>query len=525
MSDFDEVMDIINQGRISPMPKHPSKEDPLKMVTLPGEKIRWFGKLDAGFEMYGRSSVDIIVGASSYRLIFFLEMVRIIKSRFYCRSYWFNVDLENTIWHHKKGLRKREYNSLHLAPPVYKKGLVSKEIIINNIATRVDGEQENTFECTLSGLKWLNPQTKKFEGGKAEQLHQQIMGFYNQRQPVPFQVICALITNPDLLEDDLFETEPEEGQTIQEDARVEKPIPAPKPKTKPAPSEKSTKLESAPPAQTADKKEDKKPAFKWKKAASTALDVGSKIKGGLEVIGKAASAAAASGAESIKEITEKGAETVKKAGESIRETAQEAFSERAVNAGSSVGICAACGTPMRSGSLFCGKCGQKVTDRVVEEMKDHIKGKAEDFAVGKAKSMLDEEEKSSTPVQEDLRAKTISKSDLPVNITNPLKEAGIKTLGDLADQVKADPAVLGKIKGIGPASIGKIKKAIADVPLKAAPPPTVKQAKCRKCGKPVQTDWSFCPHCQEPVINSCPQCGVKIQEGWAFCPMCKTKLE
>ena len=243
------------------------------------------------------------------------------------------------------------------------------------------------------------------------------------------------------------------------------------------------------------------------------------------MIGKAASAAAASGAESIKEITEKGAETVKKAGESIRETAQEAFSERAVNAGSSVGICAACGTPMRSGSLFCGKCGQKVTDRVVEEMKDHIKGKAEDFAVGKAKSMLDEEEKSSTPVQEDLRAKTISKSDLPVNITNPLKEAGIKTLGDLADQVKADPAVLGKIKGIGPASIGKIKKAIADVPLKAAPPPTVKQAKCRKCGKPVQTDWSFCPHCQEPVINSCPQCGVKIQEGWAFCPMCKTKLE
>jgi hypothetical protein len=274
------------------------------------------------------------------------------------------------------------------------------------------------------------------------------------------------------------------------------------------------------------KKEDKKPALKWKKAASTALDVGSKLKGGLDVIGKAASAAAASGAESIKEITEKGAETVKKAGESIRETAQETITERAASAGSAVRICAACGALTRSGSLFCGKCGQKVPDRIVVEVKDQIKGKAEDLAVGKAKAMLDEEQKkSATIVEEEIRSKTISKSGLPGNITRPLKKVSIKTLGDLADQVKADPAMLGKIKGIGPAAIKKIKDVVTDVPAKVAAQPAFKQAQCRKCGKHIQLDWSFCPHCQEPVINSCPQCGVEIQEGWAFCPMCKAKLE
>jgi len=278
-------------------------------------------------------------------------------------------------------------------------------------------------------------------------------------------------------------------------------------------------------AQTVEKEEDKKPAFKWKKMASTALDVGSKLKGGLDVIGKAASAAAASGAETIKEITEKGAETVKKAGESIRETAQETLAERAASAGSAVRICAACGAPMRSGSLFCGKCGQKIADRAVEEVKDHIKGKVEDAAVEKAKAMLDEEEKSTPTAEVDIRSKAISKSSLPANITKPLKKAGIKTLGGLADQVKADPAMLDKIKGIGPASIGKIKEAVADVPVQITPPPAVKQTKCRKCGQPVQMDWSFCPHCQEPVIKSCPQCGAEIQKEWKFCPMCTAQLE
>jgi hypothetical protein len=276
----------------------------------------------------------------------------------------------------------------------------------------------------------------------------------------------------------------------------------------------------------AQKKEDKKPALKWKKAASTALDVGSKLKGGLDVIGKAASAAAASGAESIKGISEKGAQTVKKAGGSIRETAGETFVERGASAGSPVGICAACGRPMRPGSLFCGKCGQKVADRVIEEVKDQIKGKAEDLAVDKAKSILEEDqEKSATSTEEDIRSKTISTSDLPANIAKPLKKAGIKTLGDLADQVAAEPEMLNNIKGIGPAAIKKIKDVVADVPAKVAAQPAFKQAMCRKCGKSIQVGWSFCPYCQEPVINSCPRCGVEIQEDWAFCPMCKAKLE
>jgi len=261
MSHTDKVMELVDQGRLSPMPKHPSQDDPLQMVTLPDEKIRWFGKLDADIEMFGRTGVgssskyttfDILVGASSYRLIFFLEK-GLIKSSFDSRSYWFDVDLEDTIWHHKKGLRKREYTSLHLAPPTYKKSLVSREIIITNVATRADGKQENTFECTLSSLKWLDPQTRKFEKGKADQLYQQIMEFYNQRQPATFLTLCLLVDDPESLKDIFFATEPAEGQAIQVteaatprpgtkpaegqaiqvDAPVEKPKPAPKPAIRP----------------------------------------------------------------------------------------------------------------------------------------------------------------------------------------------------------------------------------------------------------------------------------------------------
>ena len=267
-----------------------------------------------------------------------------------------------------------------------------------------------------------------------------------------------------------------------------------------------------------------KPPFKWKKVASRALDVGTKLKGGLDVVGKAVSTAAAAGSDSVKDLAEKGTESVKKASASIRETTQDAFSEGNAGAGLPVHLCPACGAPMRSGALFCGKCGRKKAEKVVNEVKEHIKGKVEDALVEKAKAKL-EEEKPSPEVAEDIRLKPISKSGLPANIIKPLEKARFKTLGDLADFLAEKPDDMEKIKGIGPAAIKKIKQTVSGVPAKKVVEPMIEPAQCQKCGQPLQKDWSFCPNCQEPIARRCPHCGKKVEKDWKFCPMCTAALE
>ena len=352
MSDTDKIMDLMNQGRLSPMPKNPPKDNPLQMVTLPDEKIRWFGKLDADIEMFGvgggsskYTTFDILVGASPYRLVFFHER-GMIKSSFLSRSYWFDLDLEGQIWRHKKGLRRREYTSLHLAPPVYKKGLGSRKIIITNIATRTDGKQENIFECNLSSLKWLNPQTKKFEGGKADQLHQQIMEFYNQRLPVTFQVLCVLVADPDRLEDIFFATEPAEGQAIQVDAPVEKPKPAPKPAKRPV---------SAPAAKTCP-------------SCGKSLHPDAKFCGGC-------GAQFGDKVEPVKAKPEPKPKT--KSTHSKKSTKQESAPQ--------LTVCPSCGKELHPDVKFCGGCGARFDKQKAKPTKSRKKTKPQTCAgCGKA---------------------------------------------------------------------------------------------------------------------------------------------
>ena len=275
-------------------------------------------------------------------------------------------------------------------------------------------------------------------------------------------------------------------------------------------------------AQTADKKKTKKPAFGWKKVATTALDVGSKLKGGLDMIGKVTSAAATSGAVTIREIAEKGTESVKRAGESIKDAAQETFTDAAVSTGVGGPVCLACGAPNRSGALFCRKCGQKIAERAVEEVKDHLKGKVENAVVDRVKKDLEEEEVQTS--EQDLREEKIDSADLSANIIKPLKKAGIKTMGDLADRAAEAHDKLLEIKGIGSASIEKIKEAVANIPpaVKATVEPSGQV--CRNCGKPIHPEWSFCPYCKTAIQSVCPNCGVKINEEWKFCPICQASL-
>jgi uncharacterized OB-fold protein len=278
---------------------------------------------------------------------------------------------------------------------------------------------------------------------------------------------------------------------------------------------------------------EKKKRDSWKKAASTALDVGTKLKGGWDIFSKAASAATSSAAGSIKEAATKTAESAEKAGESLKQSVEETISKPGK---APIGVCAACGAPMRPGALFCGKCGQKAAEKVVEEVKDQVQGKIEDKVVEKAKEFLEEDQSSEEIAPRDI---SIKESGLPKNIVSALEKGKFKTMGELADQAAADISKLSSLKGIGPAAIKQIKKAVKDTPVqvKEKPAPQVKKKKqpeqktvkgtvnkCLKCGKELQPDWTFCPYCQHPVQGVCPKCGHKIELDWLYCPMCNTKI-
>ena len=267
----------------------------------------------------------------------------------------------------------------------------------------------------------------------------------------------------------------------------------------------------------------------WKKAASTALDVGSKIKGGWEVFSKAASSATSSAAGSIKEAATKTVESAEQAGKSLKQSLEETISK---SGKAPLIVCAACGAPMRPGALFCGKCGQKAAEKVVEEVKDQVKGKIEDKVVEEAKEFLEEEK---SPKEIAPRDTPIKESGLLKNIVSALEKGGFKTMGELADQAAEDISKLSSLKGVGPAAIKDIKKAIMDVPaqVKEKPDPQIDKKKsskqrainkCLKCGKELQPDWAFCPYCQHPVRATCPKCGQKIETDWLYCPICNTKI-
>jgi len=49
---------------------------------------------------------------------------------------------------------------------------------------------------------------------------------------------------------------------------------------------------------------------------------------------------------------------------------------------------------------------------------------------------------------------------------------------------------------------------------------------CPQCGRPVQSEWQFCPYCEAELKHPCPQCDYLLEPDWKRCPQCgapKTK--
>jgi RNA polymerase subunit RPABC4/transcription elongation factor Spt4 len=49
---------------------------------------------------------------------------------------------------------------------------------------------------------------------------------------------------------------------------------------------------------------------------------------------------------------------------------------------------------------------------------------------------------------------------------------------------------------------------------------------CKKCGKTILEEWTFCPYCRREFETiPCPLCQQIIKTSWDFCPYCKESVK
>lgn len=353
MTETDKLIKFVNEGIIPPLPKGQSMEN-LSPPTLPDEVIAWIGTVNTDPIMfigvtkkYGLT--DVTVGISPYRIMFCGKPA--FSNKVYSRTYWFQVDFEGTLWQ-RGTIGKEQYTSLSLSPPKHKKGVLSREIVLTNTATRTDGRQDKTFETTLSNLKWRNPQTGKFEGGKSDNLFQQIMEFYNQRRPITLRALLLLASDPEALEEEMLATQPAEGQAIQVTApatvpQSEQPLPqaTPQPVSVPPPA---TPLPRPQPAQ----RRPQQPASDQPEIACPVC--GKALRPGVKFCGGC-------GAKFDEETSASVVKPKPKTFPSPKNTEPVSMPAETV--------CPSCGQTLQPGINFCGSCGARLDESTVKPVK------------------------------------------------------------------------------------------------------------------------------------------------------------
>lgn len=304
-SELKRIMGVLGKGGPSPFGKRKDKirgGGPTAVVTFAGEEGRWIGRVDTEmFSSRGDTDFGVYIGVSPYRMIFYRA-----SSVFsdLCRSYWFEVDMGDRTWQ-KGTVRKREHNGIGVARPRFKKGMVSREIIIAGRLTRTNGKEETIFEHELSGLEWLSPQTRKFEGRKGQNLYEQLVEGYDNRIPVSANELRlmendarrAVMRTPGQVA--------EGGALPAEAAEVRAPV---RVGTAPATEEKT----------------------------EVCPQCGNRLQAGIQFCGKCGHRLGGETAE---------AETPK-----VEAVAQETTVEK----------CPRCGHPFKPGIQFCGKCGHRL---------------------------------------------------------------------------------------------------------------------------------------------------------------------
>jgi RNA polymerase subunit RPABC4/transcription elongation factor Spt4 len=58
----------------------------------------------------------------------------------------------------------------------------------------------------------------------------------------------------------------------------------------------------------------------------------------------------------------------------------------------------------------------------------------------------------------------------------------------------------------------------------AVPPAEIKLT-CPSCQKPVEKNFTYCPHCGAPLQQVCKNCGKPVEPAWKACPHCGSQLK
>lgn len=49
--------------------------------------------------------------------------------------------------------------------------------------------------------------------------------------------------------------------------------------------------------------------------------------------------------------------------------------------------------------------------------------------------------------------------------------------------------------------------------------------RCNNCDKSIDRHLKNCPYCGESTSISCPKCGSSVESDWNFCPNCNEKIK
>ncbi|MEW6094882.1 MAG: zinc ribbon domain-containing protein [Chloroflexota bacterium] len=351
----DKFIDQVSRGFIPPLSKalaeQPSSVIAERLFTLPGESITWIGKVhfSAQLTSWGPEYTGFMqLGASDLRFIFidsggFSAAISI--------SFWFNVDFEGQIWQ-RGTISKKEYTTLLIQPPLLKKEMLSREIHLTNTAIRTNGKQDKILEIRLNDLKWRNPQTQKYEGGKVDNLLQEMMGHYNQRRQVKLRTLKLMMTDPEAFVEEMFATLSAEGQVSEGTEAVPpcsetKPTrkqairaatPSPQPQPSPTPARRP--VVSAP-------------------AVYACPSCGKILRPGVKFCGNC-------GAQFGDQAAPGGVKSVSKSKPKPARSGKNTNPEKTPSAA----ICPSCGKALRPGATFCGNCGTKLEAKPAKTWKE-----------------------------------------------------------------------------------------------------------------------------------------------------------
>jgi len=362
--DVNRFIEVINLGRFPGLLGEYTTSDDVALI--PGEQISWIGEVSTDVPIFGPrvggkyGAVGALLGISHYRIALLLEY-GIIKTNHSLRSFWFEVDFGEEVWERGK-LSKKTFIDLRMKPPRLKKGLMSREIVIKNVATLESGKTKETFEGVLSSIKWASPEQGKFVGGKSDLVQDALLEAFKDRVPVSLGDLLLLLADPEMLEESAAVPEMAEGRAL----RTEEEIALAAEEIEQAPEEAIAPVKKAPakkaPAKKASAKKaptKKAPAKKTLAKKAPAKKAPAKKASAKKVPTKKAPTKKAPAKKTLaKKAPAKKAPAKKASAKKV--PTKKAPAKKAARGVAVKLVCTECGNKLRPETLFCGRCGTKV---------------------------------------------------------------------------------------------------------------------------------------------------------------------